>query len=112
MKHIVKLNEAETFIPPMHSRTLDRKLIDEKIGATRLALWYGEVEPGGKAEPHSHEFEQAYFILEGKALCEIRGKAYTVEANTTVFLPAETEHAITVLGNTTLKLLIFMSPLQ
>ncbi|RKY50693.1 MAG: hypothetical protein DRP92_07730, partial [Candidatus Neomarinimicrobiota bacterium] len=109
-KYVVNLDEIESFTPPHHVNTQDKKLIDESLGAKNFALWYGEVEIGGGVDTHSHEMEQAFYILEGEALFEIEGVEYQVKENTVVFIPPNTKHKILNIGEKMLKILIVMAP--
>ncbi len=110
MKYVVKLNEGEVFVPPLHTKTLDRRLIDGKLGARNFQLIYGEIEPGGVAQTHSHEMEQGGFILEGKALIEIEGERFEAERDFAFFIPSNAKHQITNIGATTLKLILVFAP--
>lgn len=114
MKYIVNINELQdipTFSPPHHTKTTDRKLIDEATGARHLALWHGEIEPGGIAETHIHEeMEQVFVVLEGEGLFKIKDQEYKAGQGNIIFAPAKHSHQIISVGGTTLKLLIFMAP--
>lgn len=114
MKNIFKINELQqipTFSPPYHTKTIDRKLIDEAAGAHHFALWHSEMEPGGMAEAHIHdEMEQVFIILEGEALFRIGDEEHRVGDDAIVFIPAKQVHQVTSVGDKTLKILIFMAP--
>jgi len=114
MKYVVNINELQgmpTFSPPHHTKTTDRKLIDETAGAQHFALWHGEVEPGGMAETHVHEeMEQAFIILEGEGLFKIGDQEHRLGKGNIIFVPVKHPHQISSVGDTTLKLLIFMAP--
>jgi len=109
--NINKLDGIPGFCPPHHAKTTDRKLIDETTGARNLALWHGEIEPGGVAELHVHEeMEQAFIVLEGKGVFMVEDQEYTLEKDSIIFIPAKQPHQVTSVGDRTLKLLIVMAP--
>jgi mannose-6-phosphate isomerase-like protein (cupin superfamily) len=114
MKNIFKtddLQQIPAFSPPHHTKTTDRKLIDETAGACHFALWHGEIEPGGMAEAHIHnEMEQVFVILEGEALLRIGDEQHRVGRDDIVFIPSKEVHQVTSVGDKTLKILIFMAP--
>jgi len=110
MRCVVNLDEIKSFTPPHHMKTRDKILIDKNLGAKNFALWYGEVEPGGGADAHSHEFEQAFYVLRGEALFEIEGVECQIKENAIVFIPPNTKHKITNIGKRMLKILIIMAP--
>lgn len=75
---INKLDDIPAFSPPHHTKTTDRKIIDETTGAKNLALWHAEIEPGGVAELHVHEeMEQAFIVLGGKGSFMVEDQEYT-----------------------------------
>ena len=114
MKYVSNLNELQDipgFSPPHHAKTTDRKLIDEEAGAQHFALWHGEVEPGGTAEPHFHEeMEQVFIVLEGEGLFKIGDQEHRLGKGNIVFAPVKCPHQVTSVGDTALKVLIFMAP--
>lgn len=114
MKYVVNVNELQdipTFCPPRHTKTRDRKLIDETMGARHFALWHGEIEPGGMAETHIHEeMEQVFAVLEGEGLFKVGDQEYRVGKGGIVFAPAKHSHQIIPVGDSTLKFLIFNAP--
>lgn len=109
--NINKLDEIPTFSPPHHTKTTDRKLVDETTGARNLALWHGEIEPGGVADLHVHEeMEQAFIVLEGKGSFMVEDQEYTLGEGSIIFIPAKQPHQVTSVGDRTLKVLIVMAP--
>jgi mannose-6-phosphate isomerase-like protein (cupin superfamily) len=110
--YIVHLFDLPTYSPPGHSKTTNRRLLGPGAeGSTRFEVIYGEIEPGGQADPHAHDIqEQAFFILEGRAEIEIAGACRVVGPQDFIYLPAGTTHRVTPLGKSSLKLLIIYSP--
>ena len=114
MKHVFDVNNLDgmpAFSPPHHTKTIDKKLVYEETGARNLAIWHGEIEQDGVAELHVHEaMEQAFYILDGEARFEIDGEQHKVRKGNLVFIPRNTPHEMTSIGNTALKILIIMAP--
>ena len=105
------MDEIPTFSPPDHTKTIDKKLVYEETGARNLAIWHGEVGLGGVGEMHVHEeMEQAFYILDGEARFEIDGEEDEVGKGNLVFVPQNTPHQMTSVGDTALKVLIIMAP--
>ena len=112
--YIVNLDQLQgipTFSPPHHTKTTDRKLIDENEGARNFALWHGEVEPGGMAELHVHEeMEQAFIILGGECLFKLDDQEYRLGKGNIFFVPPKHPHQISSVGTTALRVLLIMAP--
>jgi len=60
---------------------VNRRLVGRDVnGSTRVEVVLGTVEPGGVAERHTHEVEQAMYVLDGRALVEVDGERLPGEA--------------------------------
>jgi quercetin dioxygenase-like cupin family protein len=90
---IIKMEEAEFFFPAGHYGVADKVIISKKIGA-KFDLWYGFFTPGAYAEPHSHDFEQAFFILRGEINFIVNGEKKAVGPNTAVYIPPGEVHSL------------------
>ena len=116
MKNIFDVNKLDgipTFSPPGHTKTIDKKLVYEETGARDMIILHGAMEPGGMGEMHVHEeMEQAFYILDGEARFEIDGEQHNVRKGNLVFIPRNTPHEMTSVGDTALKILIVMAPPQ
>jgi mannose-6-phosphate isomerase-like protein (cupin superfamily) len=82
-----------------------------KAPSKNLSVQLLYIAPGGKIDPHSHENEEVYIILEG------RGKGFfgmakpmDVESGMFFHLPANAEHGLENTGDTMMKVLITTSP--
>ena len=82
-----------------------------KAPSRNLSVQIMYVAPGGRVEPHSHENEEVYVLLEGKGRGYFGlGKPIDIEAVTFFHLPPNAEHGLENTGNTMMKLLITTSP--
>ena len=68
------------------------------------------VPPHVKLPPGSHENEECYYILRGKATMTLAGEPVEVTAGTFIHLPAWCEHGIENTGDDSLEVLITTSP--
>lgn len=109
---IVRLEALETYAPPGHSGTTNRRLVEAAATEGRFEMVHGRLEPGGVAERHAHDVEyQAMMVLGGA--CDVTlGDAAPVraEAGAVVRIPPGTPHEVTSLGPEDLELIIVYSP--
>lgn len=108
---IEAMEEIDTYSPPNHSGTTNRKLV-ERNDCELFEMVHGTIEPGGVAERHSHEFEyQAMYILGGTASIAFDdGPGEIAKKGCIVRIPPGTEHFVESLGPEPLQLLIVYSP--
>ena len=111
-RYITHLKDLVAYIPPGHSRTTNYRLLGPGPGGSdRLEVILGQIEYRGQADPHVHpDLEQAFFVLEGKAVVEIAGQAEVVGPDDFVYLPPAAPHRITPLEGSPLRILIIYSP--
>ncbi|MFE0803658.1 cupin domain-containing protein [Streptomyces sp. NPDC058812] len=79
-------------------------------GGEELAPWgFGRavVEPGGVTDPHAHEENEVFLILEGTAEMTINDEQRPVGPNSAVFIPGESRHHIRNTSST--EPLVFLS---
>jgi quercetin dioxygenase-like cupin family protein len=111
VKHVLSPEEVRTFVPAKHVKCNTRVLLEEEnAGCKNLTMYRSEFEVGGYAEPHTHTFEQAYYILKGKGLVTIGNEAHKVKPGNAVIFPANMEHSIKNTGNSPLWLIAINSP--
>ena len=56
--------------------------------------------------PHTHENDEFFFVLEGKARFHLNGKEVVVGPYTSLYCPADSYHGISNAGDTELKYLV------
>ncbi|WP_378187350.1 cupin domain-containing protein [Aquimarina sp. W85] len=65
------------------------------------------VAPGKSTHaPHTHQEDEFFYVLEGKAAFFLEGEEVIVEANTSLYCPSNTLHGIRNVGITDLKYLV------
>jgi mannose-6-phosphate isomerase-like protein (cupin superfamily) len=111
-KYITRMKDLSPYTPPGHSKTTNYRLLGPGPGGSdRLEVVLGQIEYGGQADPHVHpDLEQAFFVLEGRAVVEIAGETEAVGPNDFIYLPPGTPHRVTPLEGSPLKILIIYSP--
>ena len=86
--NVKHLEGIASFEPPNHSKTTDHKLLHADNGAENLAIWHGEVEPGGEAESHQHsDMEQVFLVLQGQARFTLDGEEHLLGQGDLILIP-------------------------
>lgn len=108
---VLYLDEIETYSPPLHSGTLNRRLVPAELGAG-FEMAHGTIEPGGTASRHQHETEwQVFMLLEGEGRLELGTEPpLTITAGAIVRIPPRTPHLFEVTGDRPVKLIVIYSP--
>lgn len=110
-KYIVTPGDVPAYSPPLHSGTVNRRLVGRDVNGSRsVEVVLGVVEPGGLAERHTHEVEQAMYVLDGRALVEVDGEARECGPGTACFFPPGVAHRVESLGPGPLRALVIYSP--
>jgi mannose-6-phosphate isomerase-like protein (cupin superfamily) len=73
---------------------LSLKLLDRTTGAERVGLNLIRTPPGGGSPEglHTHEFEQVFYVLEGRMAVEIAGETFEVGPGAVVVFPEGVPH--------------------
>lgn len=108
---IVRLDELETYSPPLHDGTTNRRLVPADLGAG-FEMVHGTLEPGAVAQRHQHDKEwQIIMLLEGEARLELGDRApEQIGAGTIVRIPPRTPHLFVVTGAEPAKVIVIYSP--
>ena len=110
-KLVIDPKEARTFVPAKHVGCNTRALLENaNTGIKNMSMLRSEFEIGGYADLHTHPFEQAYYILKGKALVTIGKDQYKVKAGDSMIFPANVEHGIKNIGKAPMWLIAVNSP--
>jgi mannose-6-phosphate isomerase-like protein (cupin superfamily) len=105
MEYCIKLQDVEGYSPEGHKGTVNRILIDEKMGVRDFVLIHCEVFSEGGAEIHSHTFDQGFYVLSGEGRVRIGRKEYHVGAGSAYCAPAGIEHQIVAIGPESLRVI-------
>jgi len=82
-----------------------------KASSKNLSVTLLYLAPGGVLEPHHHENEEVYIVLEGKGKGFFGlGEPVTVEKGMFMHLPPNAEHGLENTGEQMMKVIICTSP--
>lgn len=107
---MVNIMEVKEYVPSGHRRTVNKRLIDEAVGARNIVLVFGTIDTGGGAHEHVHDVEQVYYVLSGNATIETPGEKCEAGPGSAVFIPPNTPHKMSNSGTKQLQILVIYSP--
>ena len=110
LRGVIREEEAEEFVPAGHVKCITKKFLMKKHGAHKMSILRSDFEAGGYAEPHTHEVEQAYYVLEGTMRVNIGGNEYDIGPNTVVFFPPKILHSLKNTAKGRLSLVAINAP--
>jgi mannose-6-phosphate isomerase-like protein (cupin superfamily) len=80
------------------------------VSAEHVRMHISVIKPKMRAhDPHQHDGEEIYFILEGEAEVTIENEAFTVKANTAIFVNGPKMHGIRNSGDGVLKYMVIIA---
>ena len=110
MKHkrVVKYKDG---IDVSHLDCFVRRLVHPRTaGSVNIATSIAIIEPGQEIKSHSHQFEEAYFVLQGRASMRIDEDDFNVGQWDSIYVPSGAEHWTLNTGKEDLVLLCSLSP--
>lgn len=87
------------YITDTHSNSVKTEVILDIPPAKDFRIHISRFDPGAGAEPHSHEWEHAMYIMNGTGRAMIEGKEAIVKKGMLAFVPANSTHAIHNIGD-------------
>jgi quercetin dioxygenase-like cupin family protein len=97
---LIKESEVEEFIPEGHTGCKAKNILTKhKAGAKYMSIFKTEMDVNGNAAPHSHEYEQALYVIKGKISVTLNREENVAEAGTIVFIPPRVIHSMKNIGN-------------
>jgi hypothetical protein len=87
-----------------------RFLCDSRETGGAWSLFDEEIPFGMGPPPHRHNWDEAYYVLEGEVDFEIDGQPVTISAGDFARLPANTIHGFKGATKTGARVLIFAAP--
>ena len=87
-----------------------RFLCDSRETGERWSLFDEDIPLGMGPPPHRHDWDEAYYVLEGEVDFEIDGQPVTIAAGDFARLPANTIHGFKGASPTGARVLIFAQP--
>lgn len=71
----------------------------------RPSIGLFEIAPGAELPKHHHDAAEVYFVVQGEGYVKVYNVDHALEANTTVFIPADATHVTVNTGNSPLRIL-------
>lgn len=68
------------------------------------------IPPDGRPQPHRHDFEETFIVLEGELQVTFRGTTSTVQVGETINIPSNAPHQVHNRSSKPLRLLCVCSP--
>jgi quercetin dioxygenase-like cupin family protein len=87
-----------------------RFLCDSRETGGAWSLFEEEIPLGMGPPPHRHNWDEAYYVLEGEVDFEIDGERLTIKAGDFARLPANTIHGFSGASAAGARVLIFAAP--
>jgi quercetin dioxygenase-like cupin family protein len=87
-----------------------RFLCDSRETGGAWSLFEEEVPKGLGPPPHRHDWDEAYYVLEGTIEFQIEGQPILLEAGDFTYLPANTAHGFKGVSDSAGRVLIFAAP--
>ena len=110
MSAIISWDDAEQRGQLDDPRGYAKAYVNEKCGAKHVSMHISVIKPRMRAhDPHQHDGEEIYFILEGEAEVTIEDVAFTVKANTAIFINGPQMHGIRNSGDGILKYMVIIA---
>jgi quercetin dioxygenase-like cupin family protein len=66
-----------------------------------------QLKPGASLEPHSHDSDEFYYLLEGSAIMTVAGEEREVHTGDLIRTPPNTVHSIRTIGDGSFRALAF-----
>ena len=111
-RYFVRAADVPAYHPANHTGTVNRRLVSpDTVGAKRIEVLLGVIEPNQGALPHAHPgIEQVCYLLEGRAVAEVGGEKCELGPGDCCFFPADVPHRFTAVGEAPVKVLVVYSP--
>ncbi len=105
------IEDIATYSPPLHSGTVNRRLVPAELGAG-FELVHGTLAPGGNASPHYHPTEwQVIPLIEGEGQLVLGdSEPVVIRAGAVIRIPPATPHIFDVLGDRPAKVFVLYCP--
>lgn len=105
------IKNIETYSPPLHNGTLNRRLVPAALGAG-FEMVHGTLSPGGSADRHLHETEwQVIVMLDGQGRLQMGDDPeIDVSPGAVIRIPPKVAHVFHVIGDKPAEVLVIYCP--
>jgi quercetin dioxygenase-like cupin family protein len=111
IRNFHKVEKRDAYVRDKAKGVSLRVAIAEEDGAEELTMSVYEVDPGGHTPLHSHPWEHAVFVIQGKGKVVDGKRECVLEKNDVLFIPKNQKHQIKNSGEQEL-ILISVVPIQ
>jgi quercetin dioxygenase-like cupin family protein len=95
-----------------HSKGFSRfVLVERSTGSVHQELVVGELQEGGRVDPHFHAFEQAIYLLAGRVHVDLAGSRETLAADDYLWIEVGVPHELTSPGSEPARWLEVSAPI-
>jgi quercetin dioxygenase-like cupin family protein len=113
--HVVRSRAEATYdVPPLyepHVQGFRRwTVVDETAGSVHTGFGLGEMDPGGRIDPHVHSYEESLYVLEGEVVWRTPGAAVLMRPGDYGVVPVGIAHALRNEGTTTARWAAMSAP--
>ncbi|HZW56974.1 MAG TPA: cupin domain-containing protein [Nitrososphaerales archaeon] len=110
-KNFVSVKDAPDFIAnPDHVGFSTTKMLLDTPPSKHYKITYSVVKPFGFADEHSHPWDHAYFILEGRARIRVGVEEREVREGSLIYVPPNEKHAVKNIQGKPLVVLAIVGP--
>lgn len=114
-RHVVRAarDAAYAVLPGYESRSEGFRrwrVVDEAVGSVHTGFGLGEMEPGGRLDPHVHSFEESLFVLEGEVVWRTPGAAVLLRPGDYGVIPVGLPHGLRNEGSSTARWAAMSAP--
>ena len=111
-RYMLRRDQVEAYSPANHSGTSNRRYVGPgALESQTMELLRGTLQPGLGAMPHAHPgIEQAVYLISGRAVAEVRGERFELEAGDCCHFPAETPHSFVAIGAEPAEIIVVYAP--
>ena len=108
---VIRNADTETYSPPRHSGTTNRRLLDGSVTNGLYNVVHGHIEHGGEAEEHHHRYSTQFLhILSGSCRVTLDSAVVILESGESVFIPVGVRHHVEVLDPAGITLINVYQP--
>ena len=98
-------------VPPKHTNTLGWTLVGPGVqGTSEMQVALTEMGPGGASEMTTHPVAHIYYVISGRAKARAAGEEFDLVPGSCLYMAAEVEHDVRVVGDETLRFLVVFAP--
>ena len=113
MVKIIRPEELEEYSPARHYDIFNRQIVGRPMGAEKMSVALGRIEPGGWAEIHTHDnSEHCHYMLQGDVIITMPNESVKVTEGQAVWTGVGEAHGMSNEGTQEALYLVISAPLS